>query len=132
MHSATFGHNGVAMHIYNRYIHFTVLKACFNTRPGCISLLLIVLLEKLLDSVNRVEKLAYGSIMVERVDDECDVLAHIYIDIIWLGAFNSFATSSMLSPEEIISSMINTSLPSTELPRNSCATIGLRPFTILV
>ena len=23
--------------------------------------------------------------MVERVDDECDVLAHIYIDIIWLG-----------------------------------------------
>lgn len=34
MHSATFGHNGVAMHIYNRHIHFTVLNACFNTRPG--------------------------------------------------------------------------------------------------
>lgn len=34
MHSATFGHNGVAMHIYSRYIHFTVLNACFNTRPG--------------------------------------------------------------------------------------------------
>lgn len=34
MHSATFGHNGAAMHIYSRHIHFTVLNACFNTRPG--------------------------------------------------------------------------------------------------
>lgn len=34
MHSANFGHNGVAMHIYNRHIHFIVLNACFNTRPG--------------------------------------------------------------------------------------------------
>jgi hypothetical protein len=34
-----------------------------------------------------------------------------------------------LSPEEIISSIIRTSLPSTLLPRNSWATIGLRPFT---
>ena len=41
--------------------------------------------------------------------------------------FNSFATSIILSPEEIISSMISTSLPSNESPRNSWATIGLRP-----
>ena len=34
------------------------------------------------------------------------------------------ATSSILSPEEIISSIMTTSLPSTETPRNTCATIG--------
>ena len=35
------------------------------------------------------------------------------------GAFNSVATSIILSPEEIISSMITTSFPSTSAPRNS-------------
>ena len=47
-------------------------------------------------------------------------------------AFNCFATSMMLSPEEIISSKMITSFPSTESPKNSCATIGLRPSTIFV
>ena len=42
---------------------------------------------------------------------------------------NSAATSSILSPEEIISSMMTTSLPSTESPRNSWATIGFLPLT---
>ena len=45
---------------------------------------------------------------------------------------SSEATSIILSPEEIISSMMITSFPSTLVPRNSCATIGLRPLTILV
>ena len=47
-----------------------------------------------------------------------------------LRFFSSVATSIILSPEEIISSIINTSLPSTEEPRNSCAMIGLRPLTM--
>ena len=44
-----------------------------------------------------------------------------------LAAFLSFkalAVSSMLSPEEIISSIIRTVFPSTEEPKNSWATIG--------
>ena len=60
--------------------------------------------------------------------------ALIEIVIILLAAFlsfNSLQVSNMLSPEEIISSMIRTVFPSTEEPRNSCATIGLRPFTTL-
>ena len=40
--------------------------------------------------------------------------------------------SNILSPEAIISSMMITSLPSTLSPRNSCATIGFLPFTIVV
>ena len=47
------------------------------------------------------------------------------------AAFNSACNFKyMLSPEEIISSMMITSLPSTLVPRNSWATIGLRPLTI--
>ena len=38
--------------------------------------------------------------------------------------------SSMLSPEEIMSSMMMTSLPSMSSPRNSWATMGFFPFTI--
>ena len=40
------------------------------------------------------------------------------------------ARENLLSPEEIMSSIISTSLPSTLEPRNSWATIGLRPFSI--
>ena len=57
--------------------------------------------------------------------------ALIEIVIILLAAFlsfNSLQVSNMLSPEEIISSMIRTVLPSTEAPKNSWATIGLRPL----
>ena len=76
--------------------------------------------------------------MVQVIDDERDVFAHIDADIVRSGEklrclvyqvggqdavalrlFNSFATSNMLSPEEIISSMIRTSLPSTLDPKNS-------------
>ena len=45
--------------------------------------------------------------------------------------FNCLAVSSILSPEEIISSMIIISLPSISLPRNSWATIGFLPFTMV-
>ena len=48
-------------------------------------LFIIISLKKLLYSVNRVKKLAYRSVMVERVDYECDVLTHINADIVWLG-----------------------------------------------
>ncbi|EJW97832.1 hypothetical protein EVA_14062 [gut metagenome] len=41
------------------------------------------------------------------------------------------ATSSILSPEEIMSSMMTTSLPSTESPKNSWATMGFLPFTMV-
>ncbi len=37
----------------------------------------------------------------------------------------------VLPPEEIMSSMTITSLPSTLSPRNSCATMGFFPFTIV-
>ena len=43
-------------------------------------------------------------------------------------SFNCFATSSMLSPEEIMSSMTITSFPSTESPKNSWATMGFLPL----
>ena len=44
----------------------------------------------------------------------------------------SFIKNRMLSPEEIMSSMTSTSLPSTGSPRNSWATMGFLPFTIRV
>lgn len=46
--------------------------------------------------------------------------------------FNSVAMSSIESPEESISSRTKISLPSTSSPINSCATIGFRPFTIVL
>ena len=103
--------------------------------------------------------------MVQVIDDERDVFAHIDADIVRSGEklrclvyqvggqdavdqtvlivlvkllqsvgkqTEGRAYEYMLSPEEIISSMIRTSLPSTLDPKNSWATIGLRPLTILV
>ena len=46
-------------------------------------------------------------------------------------AFSCLEVSIILSPEEIISSMIMISFPRMSFPRNSCATIGFLPFTMV-
>ena len=47
-------------------------------------------------------------------------------------SFRLVATSSMLSPDAMMSSATKTVLPSTESPRYSWATMGLRPLTTRV
>ena len=42
-----------------------------------------VFLKDMLDSFVRIEQCADGSVMVERIDQQCDIFAHVTVYIIW-------------------------------------------------
>ena len=95
-------------------------------------------LEKLRSSVNEVccEYLvddAFFVCLVEVVDTFCEETESNSAEYLTCTAvLISRAMSIMESPEEIMSSTMRISMPSTESPRNSCATIGFLPLTTLV
>ena len=120
----------------------------------------MVLIDYMMNTVNRIQNTADRTVMVEGVDHQCNIFAHVTINIIrsfqkfrrlidQIGSQNGIDAAFLIrfiklfkavgeqaegcgGKEEIMSSRMITSLPSTEDPRNSWATIGLRPSTIFV
>ena len=66
---------------------YIVLRRC--SRFACVMIYLFLMLAHVIcyaafDSVYRIQKVADRVIMIQRINDQCDIFAHIAADVVWL------------------------------------------------